>query len=155
MTASIRTTSKRHRMKSRTPTKPSSLKSCSSTWSYRLETCQKRSYSRNLFVYRDECLKKILIPFVRANHRHDRYVFWPDLASAHYAKSVQDYLKKEGIPYVAKVNNPANVPKARPIEDFWGLLKQKVYEGGWQAKSLKELKNKITWCFPKSLCFCA
>jgi hypothetical protein len=103
----------------------------------------------NQFVYRDECLKKILVPFVRENYRHGRYVFWPDLASAHYAKKVQEYLKEEGIPYVAKVDNPANVPKARPIEDFWGLLKQKVYEGGWQAKSLKILKKRITWCLSK------
>jgi hypothetical protein len=24
--------------------------------------------------------------------------------------------------------NPANVPKCRPIEDYWGILKRKVYE---------------------------
>ena len=30
--------------------------------------------------------------------------------------------------------NPANVLKARPIEDFWANLKQKVYEKDWKAK---------------------
>jgi len=71
------------------------------------------------------------------------------LASAHYAKKVQEYLKKEEIPYVPRSINPANVPKARPIEDFWGLSKQKAYEGVWQAKSLKILKRRITWCLSK------
>ncbi len=42
--------------------------------------------------------------------------------------------------------NPANVPKARPIEDFWGNLKAKVYEGDWKAKNLKQLENKIRTC---------
>ncbi len=46
----------------------------------------------NQFVYRDKCLKKSLIPFLRKYHSHDRYVFWPDLASVHYARTVQDYL---------------------------------------------------------------
>ena len=37
--------------------------------------------------------------------------------------------------------NPANAPKLRPIEDFWGILKQKVYEKGWRAKSIDQLKK--------------
>jgi hypothetical protein len=37
--------------------------------------------------------------------------------------------------------NPANAPKLRPIEDFWSL-KQKVYEKGWKAKSIDQLKKK-------------
>ena len=49
---------------------------------------------------------------------HNKYVFWPDLASAHYAQVVQDYLKEKKINYVPKWMDPANVPKARPIEDF-------------------------------------
>lgn len=47
------------------------------------------------------------------------------------------------LPFVPKYANPPNVPKARPIEDFWGLLCQKVYEHGWEAKSTEELKKKI------------
>ncbi|RNA22474.1 glucosylceramidase 4 [Brachionus plicatilis] len=42
--------------------------------------------------------------------------------------------------------NPANVPKARPIEDCWGNLKAKVYEGDWKAINLKQLENKICTC---------
>ena len=45
--------------------------------------------------------------------------------------------------------NPANVPKARPIEDFWGCLKQKVYDRGWAAKSTLELEKRIRFCLKK------
>ena len=38
--------------------------------------------------------------------------------------------------------NPANAPKLRPIEDFWSILKQKVYEKVWKAKSIDQLKKK-------------
>jgi len=39
--------------------------------------------------------------------------------------------------------NPANAPKLHPIEDFWGILKKKVYEKGWSAKSIDQLKKNI------------
>ena len=45
--------------------------------------------------------------------------------------------------------NPLNVPKARSIEDFWGILAQKVYEGGWEAKNEEQLKDRITSCLNK------
>ena len=39
--------------------------------------------------------------------------------------------------------NPPNVPQARPIENFWGSLAQKVYEGGWEANSEIAIKRRI------------
>ena len=39
--------------------------------------------------------------------------------------------------------NPPNVPQARPIENFWGCLVQKVYEGGWEAKTEQQLIRRI------------
>jgi hypothetical protein len=39
--------------------------------------------------------------------------------------------------------NPANVPEARPIEDFWAHLKRNVYMDGWQAKNLNQLKQEF------------
>jgi hypothetical protein len=45
--------------------------------------------------------------------------------------------------------NPANLPKARPIEDFWGSLKLEVYENDWLAKDLDELKARIKQCLRK------
>lgn len=97
------------------------------------------------YVYLD-IIKNNLKPFLLSNYRQGGYVFWPDLASSHYARSVLDYLKTEEIPVMQKDINPANVPKARPIEDFWGNLKALVYEGGWKAKNIEELKRRITSC---------
>ena len=42
--------------------------------------------------------------------------------------------------------NPANVTKAQHIEDFWGTLKQKVYEGNWSAKNIGNIKPCISKC---------
>jgi predicted transcriptional regulator len=96
----------------------------------------------NQEVYKN-CLQTYLIPFIRKYHSTDLHVFWPDLASSHYANSVQDYLKSEKIEFVPKYMNPANAPKLRPIEDFWGILKQKVYEKGWSAKPIDQLEKNI------------
>ena len=44
---------------------------------------------------------------------------------------------------VRREENPPNVPQLRPIEDFWGLVKQEVYRGGWEATSEDQLKRRI------------
>ena len=91
-------------------------------------------------------MKRSLIPFIREKYRHRRYVFWPDLASSHYANSVQNYLISEKVKIVPNMVNMANVSKSRPIEDFWGCLKHKVYDRGWAAKSTLELEQRIRYC---------
>ena len=77
------------------------------------------------------------------------YVFWPDLASSHYALKTVDYLKQENVKFVAKIENPANVPECRPIERFWYFLKAEVYAEGWQAENLKALERRIRFCVKK------
>ena len=77
----------------------------------------------------DKCLNKRLLPFIDNYHRDFGYVFWPDLASAFYSID-STTLMNENLNYVAKDMNPPNVPQARPIENFWGCLSQKVYKGG-------------------------
>jgi len=103
----------------------------------------------NQHVYMSECLEKRLLPFIRTVHQNDRVVFWPDLASAHYANKVQEYLKSQNIEYVARSDNPANLPEMRPIEDFWAKIKQKVYDDNWHAKSIQQLRRRIKWAFSK------
>ena len=71
----------------------------------------------NQDVYLNDCLIKRLKPFIAQHYKARKYVFWPDLASSHYAKSVTNWLKSEKIPYVPKDMNPANVQEAREIED--------------------------------------
>ena len=45
-------------------------------------------------------------------------------------------LKRLTIP---KEINPPNVFQERPIENYWVCLAQKVYEGGWEAKTEQQL----------------
>ena len=48
----------------------------------------------NQEIYLEECLKKRLLPFINKHHRGGKYVFWPDMASSHYANTVQNWLIK-------------------------------------------------------------
>ena len=70
-------------------------------------------------------------------------MFWPDLASAHYSKETQAWMRKN-VKYVPKHLNPPNVPQTRSIEDLWGCLAQKAYDGGWEAKIEQELRRCIS-----------
>jgi hypothetical protein len=76
-------------------------------------------------------------------------VFWPDKASSHYANIVVNHLRDEGIDFVQKEDNPANVPEARSIEDFWSILKGYVYANAWKAESTRQLTNRIKLCLRK------
>ena len=76
-------------------------------------------------------------------------MFWSDLASAHYAKSVASYLISKNITFVQKADNPPAVPELRPVENFCSILKRMVYKNNWQATSVDELKQRIKYCLKK------
>lgn len=103
----------------------------------------------NQKVYKEECIQKILIPFLKKHHPDNNYLFWPDLASSHYAKTVVQYFIDEKLNFVAKEDSPANVPECRPIEDFWSILKGLVYKGNWKAENLDQLKKRIQYYLKK------
>lgn len=94
-------------------------------------------------VYRDQCIIKGLIPFIKKYHSESNYLFWPDLASSHYAKPVLELLRNKNVNFLDKTRNPPNMPQIRPIETFWSHLKSKVYAEGYKAKNLKELEKRI------------
>lgn len=99
----------------------------------------------NAQAYQREC-SPIVEKFVRTYHKDGEYVYWPDLASSHYAATTQNWLKEKNINFVAKEANPPNIPKARPIEDFchfWSILSRLVYCEGREAKSVKQLQTRI------------
>lgn len=79
----------------------------------------------NKEIYLEECIKQRLVPFINDMRKKYNVLFWPDLASSHYANCVTDYLKNENIQFVQKDDNPPNVPNLRPIERFWALCKKK------------------------------
>ena len=100
-------------------------------------------------VYRRECIEARLVPFLEKHHSDGDYIFWPDLASAHYAAATQDLFREKNINFVPKESNPPNTPQLCPIEDFWSWLKQLVYEGGWEAETEDQLRRRIQCCLGK------
>ena len=97
----------------------------------------------NQYLYKEQCFERRFIPFINSYHSNCQCIFWPDLASTHYANSVLEFMVEKNIKFVSRNENPANFPECRPIELFWTILKQKVYQGNWKAKSLKELEKRI------------
>ena len=49
----------------------------------------------------------------------------------------------ENVKFVPKRFNQLNVPQTCPIENFWRCLAQKIYEGGWEAKTEQQLIRRI------------
>lgn len=76
------------------------------------------------YVYIEQCLQKQLLPFLR-DHTGP-VLFWPDLASCHYAKKIIKWYKENDVKLVAKTANPPNCPELRPIENYWALVKQPI-----------------------------
>jgi hypothetical protein len=100
----------------------------------------------NQETYEKECLVKILIPFIKKYHFKDNYIFWPDKAPAHYSKKSIEFFNNNNIPFIPKDHNPTNLPQCHPIEDFFGILSQKVYQKGWKAKNIHQLQNRVKKC---------
>ena len=94
-------------------------------------------------TYLNQCINKRLLPFIDKCHQNGNYLFWPDLASAHYSKLVQERLNEKNVPFVIRKDNSPNVSQARPIETVWTLLEQKVYENNWEAENSDVLARVI------------
>jgi transposase len=102
-----------------------------------------RSEALNASIYIRECLQEHLLPYLKEKYPKGHYVFWPDLASCHYAKATLEWLNAKKIPFITKDMNPPNAPQIRPIERFWAHLKGKVYESGWTAENEDQLMRRI------------
>lgn len=87
--------------------------------------------------YIKECLEKRLLSFIKSHEVPP--VFWPDLASIHYSRTVLDWYEQNEILYVPKEYNPPNCPQLRPIETFWALVKQTL------KKQQKISKNAVSF----------
>lgn len=89
--------------------------------------------------YRKECIQKRLVVVYRQHKTPP--LFWPDLASAHYAATTLKLLKKYKIKFVEKANNPPNCPELRPIERYWAIIKRYLRKDGREAQSIEEFKK--------------
>ena len=69
----------------------------------------------------------------------------PDMATSHNAKTIVDFMNAKNVNFMKKEDNTINIPEIRPIEDFWGILKGKVYESSWLATNFNQLRkqNKV------------
>ena len=97
----------------------------------------------NQETYLKECINKRLLPFIAKYHSNGNYLFWPDLAKAHYSNIVQQYLTEKNLPFVSRVDNPPNVSQARSIETVWTVLERKIHENNWEAKNIDHLAKRI------------
>jgi hypothetical protein len=95
----------------------------------------------NRFVYRDEILEPFLLPFIK-NIINMISMYSGQIRRVHIMprRFRIGYFPKK-IEFLPKIINPANAPKLRPIEDFWGILKTNVYENNWSAKKVSQLKK--------------
>ena len=96
-----------------------------------------KGFAVNADNYIQNCLPKAK-KLINSDPKNHVWIVWPDLASG-----LAEWLQAENIRFVPKTLNAPNVPKARPIEDFWGILSSKVYAGGWEAKSVTQLIRRI------------
>jgi hypothetical protein len=65
-----------------------------------------------------------------------------DLAGTHYSIGTIA-LMNENLPFFNNTTHPQNVPQTRPKENLWGILAQKVYEGGWKTTTQQKLISRI------------
>ena len=89
------------------------------------------------FVCQDNCLASRLLPFIK---KIILITSFDRSNSCHYAEHPLDFWCENLIHHVDEEDNPANLPEVRPIEDFWSILKAKVYENNWEAKPYISLK---------------
>ena len=110
----------------------------------------KKTYGAvNTDIYKHECIKKRLFPFLKKHYSDGNYIFWPDLASCHYSGETEELMRELKINFVDKELNPPNVPNLRPIENFWSAIKQQVYGNGYKPESIEDLEKKVRFVMRK------
>lgn len=95
----------------------------------------------NQHIYLKECIQARLLPFLKSYGDEHKILFWPDMASSHYAKTVVEELKKNKIEFVTKEENAPNVPHCRPIEKFWAICKSHYKARNKMCKSLRSFST--------------
>lgn len=69
-------------------------------------------------VYRERCIRRGLLPFLEEKYPDHDMIFWPDLASAHYARETLSLLREEGVPVVPREENPPARHNSDPSKIF-------------------------------------
>ena len=101
-----------------------------------------KSEAVNTEIYINEYLQPRLIPIIHKHHSDFNFQSVHDLAGAHFSKETFT-LTKENLPFLNNSTNSQNVAQAGLIENLWGILAQKIYEGGWKVTTQQELISQI------------
>ena len=63
-----------------------------------------------------------LMPFIADHHSDCQYLFWLNLASSHYAKTVIMYMREKKVNFVERSENPANMPENKAHRELLGNI---------------------------------
>ncbi|KAF2889410.1 hypothetical protein ILUMI_16762 [Ignelater luminosus] len=80
-------------------------------------------------IYEKYCVRSRLARFIRNKHSDGNFIFWPDMATAHYAANVIAAYEDLNINYVSKEKNVSNVLWLRPVERFLRNMKRDLADG--------------------------
>ena len=82
---------------------------------------------------------KMLNGLSLAQECEGEWIFQQDNAAIHNASITKKYLLEQKI---RLFDQPACSPDLNPIENLWGLIIAKVYEGGRQYSAISKLKKQ-------------
>lgn len=83
-------------------------------------------------------IKKVILPVV--NDQTDHVIFQQDNSAVHTAIEMEEFWEKTGIDIL---DWPSCSPDLNPIENLWGWMVRKIYEGGKIYKNISDLKVAI------------
>ena len=83
-------------------------------------------------------LQKTLIPFKNAENGRN-LIFQADNAPSHTAISTKNWLQNK----IDCMDWPSVSPDLNPIENMWGILSQRVYQGGKVYENVRQLRLAI------------
>lgn len=92
-----------------------------------------------------ELLKNNFFPWIKSKNEDlsKRFIFMHDNAPSHASKHTKSFLEKNKIFGENLMIWPPNSPDINPIENFWGILKRKLYENNQKYATKDELWSAI------------
>lgn len=86
-----------------------------------------------------DLLEDDLVPYLE-NEMEDDFIYQQDNAAIHVSREAIDWFEEKDVPLLPW---PARSPDLNPIENLWGILARRVYEGGRQFATMRELEAEV------------